>query len=1023
MAVAQTNEAAFEEAIERDLLGLGYTKGEAGDFDKALAINTKMLFSFLEATQGKELARLSGHDWRERVPALLAKIIEKRGTLYVLKNEQRIDNIKLTLFYPKLARGNCTQDEKLYDKNIWGITRQQTYSLVNGRLEIDAVIFLNGFPLFALELKNSWTHQGARIHGIRQWKSSREPSEPLLHFGRCLAYMAVDTDEVWMASRLERENTRFIPFNKGKPGGQGAGNPDKTEGEAGFKTDYLWRDIFSPDTLSDIIMNFAMLDFGKEKAGKRLTDKTLNSAKSLIFPRYHQFDAVRELCKDASKTGVGGRYLIQHSAGSGKSNTITWLAYKLAALYPAQDNTAAPKDATKPLFDTIIVVTDRKALDAQIASYIQAAAAQVTIHAHADSASDLKELIEEGKRIVITTIEKFPYMCDRIAAMRGHSFAILIDEAHSSQSGDYSADMNKALAKSGADEDCNGGDTDELIKRIVAEKKLSENASFFAFTATPKSETLEKFGTKGEDGTFRPFHLYSMKQAIEEEFILDVTKRYTTFHCYCHLVKTIQDNPLFDEARAKPMLERIVNQDEGAIEYKARIILDHFDREVIKKKLLRGQARAMVVTHDITCAIRYYYALKKLCCDHRLGYEPLIAFSGKKSVGDIDYTEAKINGFGETQTAQKFDSEDRFRILVVANKYITGFDQPKLCAMYVDKHLAGIQAVQTLSRLNRCAPEFDKRPEDISVLDFCNTAEDIEEAFTPYYTAISLARETDPNTLNDLMADIMDVGMFTQEDLGAFAERFYRGQKRSSFESYIKIAAGKFNSALALTEEQKRAVKAKCKSFIKIYARVMPIIDYEVPDWDKLFEFLRLLVCDMRVQGELPESMDDLERKVIVKVYEARKRAGGAITLDAQASELEGEKAKLDWGGKKMSAEATLDKIIEEFNKRFEGLWDVPPEEQREDLRRAARAVSNDAGYKRRVKGNPDTHLAGIYFARLVGEILRERFDQGKKVRENYVANTDFRGLFVDAVRLLAGVFDALDQPTDGDDMLDDEQS
>ena len=1013
MSAMNTNEKELEEVIERELVEFnGYIKGVPHDFDKVLGINTKMLFSFLEATQGKELARLSGHDWRERVPSVLAKIIEKRGTLYVLKNEQRIDNIKLTLFYPKPARENSAQDEKLYDKNIWGVTRQQTYSLVNGRLEIDAVIFLNGFPLFALELKDRWKGQTAVYDGIRQWKTDRKDSDPLLRFGRCLAFMTADREEVWMTSRLEAGKTRFIPFNKGQS--DGAGNPPKPEGEEGLKTDYLWRDIFSPDTLSDIIMNFAMLDFGKERAGKRLIDKTLNSAKRLIFPRYHQLDAVRKLCAHAAKNGVGQRYLIQHSAGSGKSNTITWLAYKLADLYPAPGNTSAPKDAAKPLFDTVIVVTDRRVLDSQIASYIQAASGQQEIHAHADSAKDLKDLIEGGKRIVITTIEKFPYMCDDIAGMKKRSFAILIDEAHSSQSGDYSAGMNKALAKEDADEDCNGGDIDELVEKIVKEKKLSENASFFAFTATPKSETLEKFGTKGENAKPRPFHLYSMKQAIEEGFILDVTKKYTTYKSYYELAKKNEDICAeYDKFKAQAALKKRVNEDKEAIAQKAAIIMNHFDKEVIKKNLLKGQARAMVVTHDITCAIRYHAALKKLCRDRRLDYEPLIAFSGKKNVDGVEYTEDKINRFSETQTAQKFDSEDKFRILVVANKYITGFDQPKLCAMYVDKHLAGIQAVQTLSRLNRCAPELEKTALNISVLDFCNTAEDIEKAFSPYYTAISLARETDPNTLNDLMADILGAGMFTQEDLNAFAEKFYREQESTTFAGFIDRAANKFNES-DLSKEQKSELKVKCKDFLRIYSRVFPIINYEVADWDKLFEFLRLLVQQMFVPDVSDDGIEDLLNNIkVIKRSTRKEKSEDTITLNVKEAELKPDTENKPKARSQESEKAPLDEILEEFNERYSDFWIASDEEKKEDMQKVAQKVSPE--YNIRVKDNPDEYLAGRYFNALVSAVLS---DVGhESLRSCYISgkNNGFRDAFNNVISHMidAGVIDTKSRNTD----------
>lgn len=1047
MATAKTNEAAFEEAIEHDLLGLGYIKGEAGDFDKALAINTKMLFSFLEATQAKELARLKGYDWKKRVLDKIQRLIKLQGTLYVLRHPLIVDNIEIVLFYPKPQEGGSTRESELYRANVWGITRQQSFSQTNARLRIDCVIFLNGLPLFTLELKNTLTEQTAKDDGIRQYRADRDPSEPLLRFGVCLAHMAVDDKEVWMTTRLERENTRFIPFNKGKPDGSG-GNPPKAKGETGFATDYLWLDIFSPDTLSDIITNFAMLEFeegdpDEQKKGlvSSANKQSLNSAKSLIFPRYHQLEAVRKLCRDASKNGVGQRYLIQHSAGSGKSNTITWLAYKLVSLRPSQKRATivggVARDHLKPVFDTVLVVTDRRLLDTQITSCINAFGGSLTIHEHATTSNNLKDLIVKGHRIITTTIEKFPKICSEIASMKERTFAVLIDEAHSSQSGKYAHDMVKALE----------GDIDQVVDEVSKNPKLGRNTSFFAFTATPKQQTLEKFGTKGEDGTFRPFHLYSMKQAIEEHFILDVTRKYISYKCLYELYQKKVDSSTFDKQRLKATLKRLIAQDEEALFYKAQFIVDHFEGYV--KHKLMGQSRAMVVAYDITSAILYYRAIYKLCFERELGYLPVIAFSGTKKIGGEDLSESIINEFEVSRTTELFNKgcpkdkqhkghiseEDikiadwSYRILVVANKYLTGFDQKKLCAMYVDKPLAGVQAVQTLSRLNRTASDLDKRTDDLAIIDFCNGAQEIQKAFSRFYTSVNLVKASDPEELEKLYDEIMSVGMFTSQDVDAFALVYYRrGATQADYSSYIDNAADAFDKQLGLSEEEKCKVKGWCVRYVKVYDRLSAHLDKIVAKWDKLFEFLCLLIKEIKTTQEDTSygiSVDVLKQYVGVDNFRAKKR----MNKDGEIEEikLDDSGAKLESGkggtGKEHGERSTMtiEELIEEFNKLFEGLWDESPQVREAHLKKTARATSHDAGYKRRVKGNPDTRLAYLYFAALVEQVVRDRFERGQKVRDNYARNQSFRDLFIEAVWYLSRVLEDADDTDDTDDAgLDD---
>ena len=599
------------------------------------------------------------------------------------------------------------------------------------------VVFVNGLPLFTFELKNPWTFQTAAYDGQKQYKEDRSPKDTIFNFGRCLAHFAVDKNEAFFTTKVEGQKTFFMPFNQGLPNGQGKGNPINPNGH---KTAYLWERVMQRDTIADIIANYSLMDYGETKTGKKVAH-IMKNAKRLIFPRYHQLDVVTRLIDDVETFGVGKRYLIMHSAGSGKSNSLTWLAYKIIKACPRSMDARRAKALDMQIFDSAIIVTDRRLLDRQITDNIRAFGQSQNIIAHADTSADLKTSIEQGKRIIITTIQKFPFICDSIANVSDRNFAIIIDEAHSSQSGVAADKMNASVKH---DPDTGGADSDEMIAKLMKDRKMSDNCSYFAFTATPKKETLERFGIEDDEGHFHPFHLYSMKQAIEEGFILNVLANYTTYKGYYELVKSIRENPQYNNEKAQKFLRRAVERDPRTIEAKAAVMLEHFDAKVFRSHKLKSKAKAMVVTRDIECAIRYYIALNKLASELNLPYRILIAFSGEKTVDGQKYTEAEMNGFPDKDTAQMFDL-DVNRILVVANKYLTGFDQPKLTAMYIDKPLDGVLAVQALSRLNRSAPELGKVSEDLFILDFYNSTESMKEAFDPFFTGIELSAATDVN--------------------------------------------------------------------------------------------------------------------------------------------------------------------------------------------------------------------------------------------------------------------------------------
>ena len=755
MTQTNTRESGFEQLIERALVGStiedrlsqgitlapefadrqtpgdNFFWGRPDDFDKDTAIDTRRLWSFLEATQRDRLAEWRGRgEMRERIEKELKRKIETVGTLEVLRKGLEIDNLqgakRLRLFYPRPSLADSDASQILYGMNQFSVTRQATYSKSRPGNELDMVIYVNGLPIFTFELKNPWTGQTAKYDAIKQYREDRDPRAPMLMFGRCLAHFALDKDEIYFCTHLKGKNSFFMPFNQGLPNGQGAGNPVNPDGH---KTSYLWERILRKNVIADLITNFAMMDYGEAKK-KQAVPHILRNAKKLIFPRFHQLDVVNRLLDEVGTNGVGGQYLIQHSAGSGKSNSISWLAFKLIKATPETMNAVRAKALDQQLFQTVIIVTDRKVLDGQLTANVKAFAPGKDIVAHADTSKQLKEAIENGKRIILTTIQKFPYIVGDIADMKESNFAVIIDEAHSSQSGIAADKLNASLSR---DEDQNGGDIDELIDRLIQERKMSANASYFAFTATPKRETLERFGESLPDGSFRPFHLYSMKQAIEEGFIHDVLTIYTTYHSFYEVAKRTEENPEYDEARAQKLLRRMVEREPHTIAAKADVMLSHYDAKVFRSRKLAGNAKAMVVTKDIECAIRYYFALRKLAEERHLPYNIIIAFSGTKEVDGVEYTEAGLNGFPDTKTPQEFEKPEN-RILVVANKYLTGFDQELLSTMYIDKPLGGVLAVQTLSRLNRISPENNKRNEDIFVLDFFNTIDDMKTAFDDFYT-------------------------------------------------------------------------------------------------------------------------------------------------------------------------------------------------------------------------------------------------------------------------------------------------
>lgn len=978
--VSQTNEAALETHIENALAKDGYCIGNPADFDREFAIDGKLFLQFLEATQPKELAKLKDRpNWQRLLLERLNKKIKKDSVLAVLKKGLDIDDAHFDLLYRLPYNDLNPEVVANFAANLFSVTRQVHYSQGLGSSDtfksVDMVLFVNGLAIATLELKNPWTGQNVH-HAIKQYRSDRDPREPLFEFGRCLVHFAVDPDEAWMCAQLARNDSNFLPFNKGFNFGKG--NPVNPKGH---KTAYLWDDILPRRSLTNIIEQFAKFTVEKDK-------KTGKERKALFFPRYHQLDVVRGILADARQHGVGQTYLIQHSAGSGKSNSITWLAYQLVELYdPA---------GTANVFDSVVVVMDRRVLDKQLKDNIKLFSETRNIVAHCESAAELQYNLEAGKKIVITTVQKFPFIVDGIGQLSDRSFAVIIDEAHSSQSGIAADKVNETLTGSGDEEPV---DVQDQILAAMTARKMSKNASYFAFTATPKPATLEKFGRQGADGKFYPFHLYSMKQAIEEKFILDVLEKYTTYKSYYEVQKSVEENPLFDTAKAQKKLKAFVEASPRTIEVKARIMVDHFISNVWQAKKLKGKAKAMVVTRNIECAVRYFFAIRSALQEANAPLKALVAFSGDKIVDGIKYTEDGLNGIPARDLPEAFEKDD-YRILVVANKYLTGFDEPMLHTMYVDKKLQGVLAVQALSRLNRCNWKLGKT--DTFVLDFYNTADDIKTAFDPFYTATSLSEPTDVNVLHDLKDALDGFGIHDWSEVTAFNEKFFASAEVEELHPIIDTVVARFETDL--DDEQRIDFKIKAKQFVKIYAQVAAIIPFNNPNWEMLHWFLKFLIPKLKVKDPDQDKLDELLNSVDLSTYGLeRSRLEARIGLDASETELEPQNPNVRGGHFGDGDKDPLDEIVRAFNERHFAGWEATPEEQRVKFINIAKHVMKHADYKAQVEDNPDSQNRQLALERLIQQAISVERRRELDLYKRYASDPDFKRAFDASVsRLLA---------------------
>ena len=862
----------------------GYEEGMTSEYVKDYALDTERVKRFLLSTQKKKVENTScfANEFTERkFFTELARQLANRGVTDVLRKGFRFISELFDMYYPLPSELNPTAQE-LYKKNIFCVTKELAYSKENDN-RIDLMVSLNGLPLMTIELKNHYTGQTVD-NAVKQYQTDRDPQDPLLAPKRCAVHFAVDDDDIKMCTWLCGKSSWFLPFNKGVNGG--AGNPVNPNG---VRTAYLWEEILQKESLSDIIENYAQVV-------KRLDPKTNTEKVSVVWPRYHQLDCVRKLLAETKAKGVGQRFLIQHSAGSGKSNSITWLAYQLVGLL----------NGTEALLDSVIVVTDRVNLDTQIRNNIAAFKRLQNLVAWADSADSLRNHLESGKKIIITIVHKFPFILDAIGNELKHKrFGIIIDEAHSSQNGSLSAKMNIALGGHAGDDDM---DMEERLAEIIEGRKMVKNANYYAFTATPKNKTLQMFGaayTK-PDGEIehRPFHEYTMKQAIEEGFIMDVLEHYTTYDSFYKIVKAVKDDPEFDLKQATKKLRAFVESQPETIQQKASIIVEHFHTQVIDKGKVGGQARAMVVTSSILRAIEFYYEIKRLLEERKSPYKAIVAFSGTKEYGGKSVTEADINGFPSKDIEENME-HDPYRILVVADKFQTGYDQPLLHTMYVDKVLTDVKAVQTLSRLNRCHPK--KR--DTFVLDFCNDADSIQQSFQRFYKTTILSKETDPNKLNDLIAEIEEANIYSEEEVKDVNEKYWGGAPRETIDPIINKTVERF---IKLDDNAKIRCKSSMKSFCRTYPFIAAVLPFKSLEWEMLNTYYALLVAKLpKLKAE--DFTAGLIQSIDFDQYRIIKNEEQKIELENKDTEIE----PIPVGGPKAPQEpemAKLSDILDKFN-------------------------------------------------------------------------------------------------------------
>ncbi|MGE5155510.1 MAG: type I restriction endonuclease subunit R [Bdellovibrio bacteriovorus] len=950
--------------------GVGWGCGRPRDYDREYCVDLAQLAAFLRETQ-PEVAEALDLDQdgptRRKFLARLQGEISKRGTIGVLRHGIKHGPHHIDLFYGTPSPGNPRAAE-LNGANRFSVTRQLRYSRDETQRALDLALFINGLPVATFELKNRLTKQTVE-DAVLQYQRDRDPRERLFELGRCVVHFAVDDQEARFCTHLKGKGSWFLPFNQGW--NDGAGNPPNPDG---LKTDYLWRRVLTREGLTDILESYAqVVEIRDQKTGRKRQVQ--------IWPRFHQLDVVRRLLADARANGVGRRYLIQHSAGSGKSNSIAWLAHQLIGL---------ERDGER-VFDSIIVVTDRRILDQQIRDTIRQFAQVGATVGHAEHSGDLRRFIAEGKKIIISTVQKFPFILDEIGAEhRGRRFAIVIDEAHSSQGGKTSAAISEALGEQRPDPE----DTiNDALERRMQAKKLLSNASYFAFTATPKNKTLEIFGDPEPqpDGKVkhRPFHGYTMKQAIQEGFILDVLSHYTPVASYYRLVKKVAGDPELDRTKANKKLRRYVEGHEHAIRLKAEIMVDHFHEQVLALGKIGGEARAMVVTGGIERAIQYFHAVRAYLGERRSPYRAIVAFSGEHALGETKVTEASLNGFPSSQIADRIQG-DPYRFLICADKFQTGYDEPLLHTMYVDKQLSGIKAVQTLSRLNRAHP----KKHDCFVLDFMNDADSIQAAFADYYRTTILAEETDPDKLHDLKSALDGSQVYGDAQVDELVGLYLGGADRDRLDPILDACVAVYTDQL--DEDGQVDFKGKAKAFLRTYGFLAAILPYNNAAWERLSIFLTFLVPKLPAPIE-----EDLAKGILEAIdmdsYRVEKRAAAKIQLPDADAEI----CPPPPGGGGHAPEPELDRlsnILKGFNDQFGNIpWTDADRVHKLITQDIPSRVAADGAYQN-AKRNSDRQNARIEHDKALARVMTAVLKDDTELFKQFMDNASFKRWMTDMV-------------------------
>lgn len=968
-------ERAFEVQVEGSLVESGGFVGiPPSAYARSLAFIPEVSLAFLKDSQPevwKQLKAIHSDALEDKVVEALAKELDRAGALAVLRHGVKFYGKTLRMAYFRPETGLNAEAAALFEKNRLGVTRQVRYSEQNEN-SVDVLLSINGLPVATMELKNPLTGQSFQ-NAITQYRLDRDPREKLFAGKRAIVHFAVDPNLAFMTTKLAGPSTRFLPFNRGLDGG--AGNPEAPEGK--YRTSYLWEEVLSSTSLMDILRQFAHV----EEAEVKGTGKT---KQTIIFPRYHQLQTVRGLVKAARAEGAGQNYLIQHSAGSGKSNSIAWLAHRLSSLHDDKD---------RKVFDTVVVITDRRILDRQLQDTIyQFEHADGVVQKIDENSQQLADALKSGTPIIISTLQKFPFLMDKVGALPDRRYAVIVDEAHSSQTGEAAKDLKAVLAprtleEAAADADAGADEPEQwqdAVARSAASRGRQRNISFFAFTATPKAKTLEVFGRPGPDGKPQPFHLYSMRQAIEEKFILDVLGNYTTYKTYYKLVKQASDDPKVHKRKAAAALARFMSLHPHNLAQKTEVMVEHF-REHTRKKI-GGQAKAMVVAASRLHAVRYKQSFDRYIAEK--GYtdvRTLVAFSGTVVDPDdrsLEYTETAMNGIREAELAERFGTPE-YQLLLVAEKYQTGFDQPLLHTMYVDKRLKGLHAVQTLSRLNRIHPG----KEDTFVLDFVNTADDIQKAFEPYYEATLLEEASDPQHLYQLQSELDDMRVYTIAEVEAFCKVFFApdsgktGLEHPQLYQWINPALDRFR---ALSEDDQEEFRNRLKAFVNMYSFVSQVIPFQDTDLEKRYAFARLLgrALPRRATGPRYAFDDD----VALKYYRLRQTGDGAIVLPKKGGVA--VKGMTDVGtAAGDDPEERLSRIVELVNEKFGTEW-TPADQlfldqiMEENLR--------DEELMDSARVNTEDNLR-LKFNKILEQKFIDRMDQNGAIFERFMGDKEFQ--------------------------------